>query len=196
MSRRFLTRDGRKVLLRQAVEEDAPLLICTVDSVAREQVYLIRSRFEVEEEWERAFIAKARDQGDLMLVALGEGEIVGWVTLFRSQAEFMRHTAQLGIGIIHGYRGVGLGAAMMEYALKWAAEHGVEKVNLGVRASNGRAQVLYGKLGFVQEGYRVRDIKDLDGDYDDHVEMALFVSSPSVSPPCEGSTGRENARAS
>jgi ribosomal protein S18 acetylase RimI-like enzyme len=192
MSRQFLTHDGRTVWLRPAIEEDAVAIIRAVDSVAREQAYLIRSRFEVEEDWERAFIAKAREQGNLLLVALLGGEVVGWVTLFRSQAEFMRHTAQLGIGVVQDYRGIGLGSALMAYALEWAAEQGIEKVSLGVRSSNQRAQVLYHKLGFVQEGYRVRDIKDAQGCYDDNVEMAYFL--PQVSPvPVEEAGAKADA---
>jgi RimJ/RimL family protein N-acetyltransferase len=175
MSPRFTTRDGRVLWLRLAIEEDAAALIRAVDSVAREEAYFIRSRFDVEEEQERAFIAKAAEQGNLMLVASNGREIVGWVTLFRAQAEFLRHTGQLGMGVIRDYRGVGLGTAFMSYALQWAADNGIEKVNLGVRASNERAKAFYYKFGFVQEGWRVRDIKDVQGRYDDHVEMAYFV---------------------
>jgi ribosomal protein S18 acetylase RimI-like enzyme len=175
MSQTFRTRDGRLVWLRPAITDDASALIRAVDSVAREQVYFIRSQFDVEEDKEQVFIAKAREQGDLMLVALDGGEVVGWVTLFHAQAEFLRHTAQLGMGVIRGYRGVGLGSALMDYALRWAAENGLEKVNLGVRASNDRARALYRKFGFVQEGCRVRDIKDVQGRYDDNIEMAYFV---------------------
>jgi RimJ/RimL family protein N-acetyltransferase len=185
-------RDGRVVWLRPAIEEDAVALIRAVDDVAREQVYFIRSRFQVEEDKERALIARARAEGDLLLVALHGGEIVGWVTLFRAQAEFLRHTARLGMGIVAGFRGAGLGIALLDYTLKWAAENGIEKVNLGVRAGNDRARALYTRFGFVQEGRRVRDIKDLQGCYDDIIEMAYFVSQPSP-PPAEGIKGGADA---
>ncbi len=182
MSKRFVTKDGQKVWLRPAIEEDAANLIQGVDSVARELVYFIRSRFEMDVDKEKAFIAKARREGNLMLVAILDGKLIGWVTLFRAQAEFLRHTAELGMGIMHSYRGIGIGTALMDYVLTWAAEHGIENVHLGVRVSNDRAKALYEKFGFVQEGYRVRQIKDPNGNYDDNVEMTYFVPQP---PPAE-----------
>ena len=131
-------------------------------------------------EEERAFIAKAKAQGNLILLAILEGELVGWVSLFRARHEFRRHTGQMGISVIRGYRGIGIGTVLMHYALDWAAEQGLEKINLGVRASNERARALYRKFGFVEEGYRVREIKDQHGCYHDSVDMACFVAAGPV----------------
>jgi ribosomal protein S18 acetylase RimI-like enzyme len=171
-----LTRDGRTVRLRLAVESDAADLIQAVDAVAREGAYFLRSRFEIDVEKERAFIAAARERGDLMLVAVVGGRLVGWVTLFRGRAEFLQHVGELGMGVIQGYRGLGIGAALMDHTLRWAAGQGFEKINLGVRATNQRARALYRKFGFVEEGHKVRQIKDLEGRYDDDIEMAYFVA--------------------
>jgi RimJ/RimL family protein N-acetyltransferase len=174
----FTTRDGRTLRLRPAAEDDAASLIRAIDSIRREQVYFVNSRFEVSEQQGRAFIARVKQGGDLLLVALDGDAIVGWVRLVHAQAEFQRHTAQLGVGVIRQYREAGLGTELMDRALKWAAENRIEKVNLGVRASNKRAIALYDKFGFVQEGYRLRDIKDGQGRYDDDIEMAYFVPQP------------------
>jgi RimJ/RimL family protein N-acetyltransferase len=192
---KFVMRDGRTVYLRPATESDAGPFILAIDSISREQVYFIRSRFDVEEEKEQAFIAKARAHGNLILVAANSTQIVGWVTLFRAQAEFQRHTAQLGMGVVQGYRGAGLGTALINCALAWAARNGIEKVKLGVRASNERARSLYHKIGFVEEGYRLRDIKDTQGRYDDHVEMSYFVTR-AASAAAERAQGVADARTS
>lgn len=181
MPQEVVIKDGRTVRLRPAVEEDAAQLVQAIDGVAREGLYFLRSHFDVDVEKERVSIAEAREKGNLMLVALLDGKLVGWVTLFRGRAEFLHHTTELGMGVIRGFRGVGIGPALMDYALTWAAQQGFEKVNLGVRAGNERARALYRKFGFVEEGYRVREIKDLEGSYDDTVEMAYFV--PQASPP-------------
>jgi ribosomal protein S18 acetylase RimI-like enzyme len=172
---KVVIKDGRTIQLRPAAEEDAAQLVRAVDSVAREGLYFLRSRFDVDLEKERTSIAEAREKGNLQLLALLDGKLVGWVTLFRGRAEFLQHTTELGMGVIQGFRGIGIGAALMDYALKWAAQQGFEKVNLGVRAGNERARALYRKFGFVEEGYRVREIKDLEGCYHDTVEMAYFV---------------------
>ena len=168
-------KDGRRVRLRPATEEDAEDIIQAVDSVAREGAYFLRSRFEQDVIAERAFLTKTAEHDNLFLLAELDGNLVGWVTLFRGQQEFRRHTAELGMGVLEAFRGLGIGTALLRYALEWAARHDVEKVNLGVRASNQRAQVLYRKFGFVEEGRRVKEIKDPANEYDDSLEMAVFV---------------------
>ncbi len=188
MTRRVTIRDGRTILLRQAVQDDAEAIIQGVDSVAREGRYFLRSRFEMDVEKERAFIAERAEQGDLFLVAILHGRLVGWVTLFRPRHEFRRHTGELGMGVVRGFRGVGIGTALLSYALEWAAEQGLEKVNLGVRVTNERARALYQKFGFVEEGHRVRDVKDHNERYDDTVEMAYFVD-PVPEPLAPGERG-------
>jgi ribosomal protein S18 acetylase RimI-like enzyme len=185
MSENFVTKDGRTVLLRPAVKEDAAVFIEAVDSVAREEIYFLRSRFDLDVEQEEAFIARAQKDGNLILLAVLDGELVGWVTLFRGRHEFLSHTGDLGMGVVKGYRSLGIGGALMDGALRWATQHGFEKVNLGVRISNERARALYRKFGFVEEGYRVREIKDRQGRYDDSVEMARFLWLES-SLPAEG----------
>lgn len=173
------------VRLRPATQLDAAALICAVDSVAREISYFLRSRFDRTVEEERVLIARARKDGNLIVVALLDEHLVGWATLRRGRREFLGHTLGLGMGVIRGYRGLGIGTALMDYALQWAAEQGFEKVTLGVRASNERARALYRKFGFAEEGYRVREIKDLYGCYHDSVEMAYFV------PPVLSRRGRK-----
>jgi RimJ/RimL family protein N-acetyltransferase len=175
MSKQFTTKDNRTVWLRPAVEDDAEAIIRAVDMVAREGRYFLRSRFEHGVEQERAFLTQTAEQGNLFLLALLDDLLVGWVTLFRAPHEFRRHTAELGIGVLRAYRGIGIGEVLMDQALRWAAGQGIEKVTLGVRAGNERAQALYHKLGFVEEGCRVRDVKDQNGRYDDTIEMSYFV---------------------
>jgi ribosomal protein S18 acetylase RimI-like enzyme len=187
MASKFVTQDGQTVWLRPAIKDDAEAMIRGMNSVAREGKYFLRSHFERDVETERAFIARTREQGDLILVAVVEGRLVGWVTLFRGRPEFLRHTASLGMAVIKSFRGLGIGSALLDSGLLWAAEHGIEKVNLGVRASNVRARTLYSRFGFVEEGVRAREIRDQHGRYDDNVEMAYFV--PADSAPLGGSTG-------
>jgi ribosomal protein S18 acetylase RimI-like enzyme len=182
VAQKVVLKDGRTICLRPANKDDAAEIVRAVDSIAREMVYFLRSRFDIAVEEEQVFIARTREQGNLIVVAVLDGKLVGWASLKRGRREFLHHTVELGMGVVRGYRGLGIGTALMDYALKWVAEQGFEKVNLGVRASNERAKSLYRKFGFVEEGYRVREIKDLYGSYHDSVEMAYFV--PQALSPC------------
>jgi ribosomal protein S18 acetylase RimI-like enzyme len=175
-------KDGRTIWLRPATKDDAAALIRAVDSVAREIAFFLRSRFDVAVEEEQAFLVCTKERGNLIVVAVLDGKLVGWANLFRGRHEFRRHVMELSMGVVRGFRGMGIGTALMDYALKWAVEQGFEKVTLGVRANNERAKALYLKFGFVEEGYRLQEIKDLYGSYHDSVEMAYFV--PRALSPC------------
>jgi len=169
------TKDGRKLILREAVREDARALIRAVDAVSRERRFFLRSSFELDVEAEGAWLAQARRRGDLTLLGLVEKRLAGWVTLLRHRQEFRRHVSELGIGVLREYRGLGVGGALMTTTLEWAAENHVERVELSVRAGNIPALRLYKSLGFAQEGYRTRSVKDDQGAYHDDVLMALFL---------------------
>jgi len=169
------THDGRPLLLRRAGAGDAEALIAAVDAVAREGAYFLRGHFAQPIEEEREFLARAEEQGRLVLLAEVEGRLAGWVTVSRFRQDFRRHCVELGIGVQAAWRGVGVGRALMEAAIAWAAAKGFERVELGVRASNDRARRLYERLGFVQEGVARRAVKDDRGHYDDSISMALFL---------------------
>ena len=169
------TNDGRRLILREAAHYDAADLIRAVDAVSKERRFFLRSSFQLDIDAEMAFIAQARRRGDLILLAIVEKSLAGWVTLLRHKQEFRRHAGQLGIGVLKEYRGLGVGKALMATTLEWAVPNRMERVELSVRASNPRARQLYESLGFVQEGHRARSVKDDQGAYDDDVLMVAFV---------------------
>ncbi len=69
-----------------------------------------------------------------------------------------------------------MGRALLAALLEWAkAETPVEKVCLDVFASNETAMRLYRKLGFEEEGRRIRDIRRGIDDYVDTLVMSRFV---------------------
>jgi [ribosomal protein S18]-alanine N-acetyltransferase len=67
-----------------------------------------------------------------------------------------------------GARRRGMGRALLEAVLAWAAERGARRMGLEVRRSNAAALALYGRMGFAVEGRRA-------GYYADPVEDALVL---------------------
>lgn len=51
-------------------------------------------------------------------------------------------------------RGTGIGRALCETAMQWAAKNGANLMELDVRASNHMALQMYASFGFVQQGLR------------------------------------------
>ena len=80
--------------------------------------------------------------------------------------------AELGIGILDGYRGLGLGRRLIDELEIWAAEHGVERIVLLVADANEGAIRLYRRLGYVDESVVLR--KDVAGHIADGEPMTTF----------------------
>ena len=183
VARRFAARDGRIVQLRAARPADAEPLLAALNEVAAESRYLLRRHWNItpalQERWQQVAVAHA----DLLLVvAVADAEdappiIAGSLSLVRGRPEFVRHTAELGMWLGAPFREIGIGSAMVEAALAWAAVAGIEKITLSVRSSNRRALQLYQKYRFTEEGRRRAYIKTPDG-YEDEVLLSRAVVPP------------------
>ena len=177
--RRFAARDGQVVHLRPAQNEDAAPLLAALNEVAAEGRYLLTRHWDITPELEARWRYAAAG-GDLLLIATVAPEegapaaIAGSVSLTRRQHEFVRHTAELGMWLRAAYREIGIGSAMVEAALTWAAAHDIEKITLSVRSNNRRALSLYQKYGFVEEGRRRGYIKTPAG-YEDECLLSYSV---------------------
>lgn len=78
--------------------------------------------------------------------------------------------------ILNEYRGLGIGKRLLEQLLKWAELNPhIEKISLGVFSTNESAIALYKKMGFVEEGRKINEIKLNDKQYIDDVLMYKMV---------------------
>jgi RimJ/RimL family protein N-acetyltransferase len=59
--------------------------------------------------------------------------------------------AELGIGLIDGYRGLGIGQRLIAALETWAGEHSIERIVLQVAAANAGAIRLYERLGYIDD---------------------------------------------
>lgn len=120
---------------------------------------------------------------DLMLVAEADGSLVGELTFHASRRRRLCHHGQFGLNVAAPWRGRGVGRALIVTLLDWAAAHPtIEKVRLGVFATNTRAHTLYARLGFVEECRQVGFFKIGPGEYVDDILMAIYVK-PGIAPP-------------
>ncbi|MEZ2128305.1 MULTISPECIES: N-acetyltransferase family protein [unclassified Sinorhizobium] len=143
-----------------------------LDTVAREKKYL--SMLEATPlPQTREFVLGMIRKGNPQLVALADGEVVGWCDVSRHFFPSHAHRGSLGMGIIPAYRGQGLGRRLIEATLKQARESGFSRVELDVYTDNARAIALYERVGFVREGL-VRDAACIDGRYFDAISMAVI----------------------
>ncbi len=167
--------DGREVVIRTAVQEDAAGVRRVIDSVARERKYLLNTEAYWSVEAQRQWLASVERAGGTMLVAEApDGEIVAWADLSRPTAALAHHTATLGTGVRRDYRDAGLGRALLTAIAEEARGLGIEKLELQVRSTNARAIHLYESLGWEREGVSPRAYKQ-DRVYEDRVQMGLWL---------------------
>jgi len=111
-------------------------------------------------------------EGDHLLVAEIEGEVVGVIGLQTSSRPRVNHKAEVGMMVRDDWKGKGVGAALMqaviELADKWL---NLTRIELTVFTDNESAIALYRKFGFEIEG-TLRKYAFRDGEFVDAFAMA------------------------
>ena len=87
-----------------------------------------------------------------MINAWYRGEPVGEAILVSGQLDRIRHTATVGIGVLHAFNGQGIARALMQRLEHRALTGGVLRLELTVMTTNGRAIAFYQKQGYQEEG--------------------------------------------
>lgn len=111
-------------------------------------------------------------EGDHILVAVIDDEIVGVIGLHTSSRPRVNHRGEIGMMVRDDWQGKGVGAAMMraviDLADKWL---NLARIELTVFTDNESAIALYRKFGFEIEGTH-RKYAFRDGEFVDAYAMA------------------------
>jgi RimJ/RimL family protein N-acetyltransferase len=108
---------------------------------------------------------------DGTIVAVANEELVGSLHLEPSRFGF----GDIGMAVAREWRGRGVGTALIAAAVEWARERGLHKLSLSVFAHNEAAIGLYRKVGFVDEGRRIKHYRRSSGELWDAIEMGLLL---------------------
>ena len=182
------------VLIRPARPRDATAFLEAYRQVAAERRFI---QTEVVVRSARSYRRRFRSSYDgdgAHLLALEGDRLVGSLSIRRDDHPATRHVATLGMFVVVDRRGRGVGTALMREAMRWAGDHGVERVELTVYPHNDAAMALYRRFGFEQEGRLVRHAKKSYG-YEDEILMAVWIG-PLVETGGPGGSRSERARAS
>lgn len=170
--------NGRKLVLRNAVEDEAEMLLKYLKQVYAETPFLIQEpdeiTFTIDDE--KKYIRENNDSdSDLLLIGMLDGKHVGNCSLMGNHTRRLKHRTSLGIVLYLEYTGLGIGRIMIEEACKIAKENGIEQVELEVAANNRNAISLYNKLGFEKVGTLPNNMKYADGTYTDVHFMVKYL---------------------
>lgn len=119
-------------------------------------------------------IKSSIEKDNLLLCAVWENEIVGFISAMKGSFYRNRHSAYIVIGLLEKARSKGFGGQFFEQLLSWAKEQGLTRLELTVRCDNTTAIALYQKNGFEIEGTKHRSLF-IDGEYVDEYYMGLLL---------------------
>ena len=106
------------------------------------------------------------------MVAVAGDRVIGMIHVEASRHGF----GEFGMLVDRGWRGRGVGSALIQAAITWARDHGLHKLSLEVFAHNAAGIALYRKCGFVEEGHRVKHYRRANGELWDSLVMGLPLS--------------------
>ena len=185
MSESVTLKDGRRVVIREVTIDDAPALSAHIEGLAPNAPYIGMTPGETpspEKVRERSVEADNRP-GSIGLLAEADGRVVGDCWMMAMPRVKMRHVGQIGMAIADGWRGAGLGRALLERVIEHgrASEH-IWRIELGVLHENAPAIALYESLGFVREGYYPGRFRQPDGALLDDIIMGMWVGPDDQRP--------------
>lgn len=174
------SKSGREVWLRNPTADDALALI-EFGKMGMSEVdcmITLPEEFTMTQEDEVKFIQKLEEgPNSVAIVAEHEGEIIGMIDFHgRTNRKRIAHTGAFGLAVYPKFRSDGIGALLIQTLLDWAEAHpSIQKIGLGVFSTNEKAVKLYQKMGFVEEGRRVKEIQLQDGVFIDDIMMYKWL---------------------
>ena len=163
--------------VRPAVDADLLAVVDLWEAVAGEGRWIGRELPLDRAELMERMRGSLDDHRSERFVALdGSGAVVG--SLGIELAPY--GVAELGMAVAAGWRGRGVGSALVEAAVGWARRAGAHKVALQVWPHNRAALALYRKFGFAEEGVLRRHYRRRNGELWDAVLMGRLLDEPTA----------------
>lgn len=125
----------------------------------------------------RQWLAARSPRHPVIVAQAPDGAVVGWGSLnvFNARAAY-RFVADLSVYVERGWRGRGVGSALLARLVELAREHGYHKMVLSAFPTNEAGLALYEKFGFRTVGiYREQGL--LDGRWVDTIIMERLLTS-------------------
>jgi phosphinothricin acetyltransferase len=166
------------IRIRAATGDDAAAICRIYNQGIQDRVATLETEERTPEE--RAEWLRARGPRHPVLVAEGEGGVVGWASLnvFNARRTY-EHVADLSLYVERDWRGRGVGRRLLEALVARAGELGYHKLVLAAFPWNEAGMRAYGRAGFREVGI-YREQGRLDGRWVDTIVMEKILEGPSA----------------
>jgi L-amino acid N-acyltransferase YncA len=164
--------------VRAAAIADAAAICRIYNEGIQDRVATLETEERTQEE--RGEWLQARGPRHPVLVAEGDGGVVGWASLnvFNPRRAY-EHVADLSIYVQREWRGKGVGRRLLEAVVARAGELGYHKIVLAAFPWNEAGMRAYARAGFREVGI-YREQGRLDGRWVDTVVMEKILEGPNA----------------
>ena len=160
---------GAGITVRPATLADVDAAVAMLVEVAGEGRWIATEAPVDVEQRRRRMVEDVEREEAIVLVAEVGGQVVGELGLYLARYG----VADLGMAVAPGWRGRGIGSALLAEAIDRARKAGAHKVALQVWPHNAAAIALYERFGFQREGYLTRHYRRRSGELWDAIIMGL-----------------------
>jgi ribosomal protein S18 acetylase RimI-like enzyme len=164
--------DDVEFTVRPARQEDLSGIVGAIRRVAEQGSYIVAESVADEIDHEEALLRHNEIESRMFFVATVEDDVMGWVHLYAPELDKLAHTAELTVGVLDEYQGLGIGSHLLERGLEWAASNGYEKVYQSAPSTNEYAIEFLKNQGWETEAVRENHYK-INDEYVDEVMMAV-----------------------
>lgn len=165
-----------EVTLRPMSADDRDLMLRFAQSLPDHDLLFLRRDIKRPEEID-AWLAEIATGEAQTLLAISEGEIVGYSAVAQNHLNWMRHVAELRVLVAPAMRRLGLGRLLTSAAFRIAVEMGVEKMIAQMTLNQAGALAVFRRLGFRPEALLADHVIDASGETHDLVVMSQIVRS-------------------
>jgi len=159
-------------IVRALRREEIEPLLDLLDAVAAERRWIASEPPIPRDRWREGFERNIDDDYAVNLAAVdADDRLIGQLDA-RGRAD---RPAEIGMAVAEGWRGRGVGTALMQTCVDLARERGVHKLALQVWPHNDAAIRLYEKFGFEREGVLRAHYRRQNGELWDAVVMGLLL---------------------
>lgn len=180
ISKEIKIKENKTIKIRSAMPTDAENIIAFTKEILNEDHFMVTEldEFTMTPEKEGEWINNINSStNEVAILAEHNGELVGFLNFNgRANRKRLAHTGAFGMSVKKNYRSLCVGSVLLQTLIDWARAHPtIEKVSLAVFATNQKAIALYHKLGFIEEGRRIREVRLSDNTYVDDILMYKWV---------------------
>lgn len=166
-------------VIRYPQPRDAASMCDYINALSQEKTFILFQGEEIELEFEEKYLQgqleKIESGALVQLLVVADDSVIG-VSEIGLKGRVENHVGDFGISVARDWRGLGIGAKLMQVVLEEAKAHlaTLEIVTLSVFDNNQTALRMYQRFGFQEFGRLPRGIIHR-GEYVDHVHMYKAV---------------------